>query len=255
MKVIYHPYFTDHDYSSDPAAESGRIQCILDELEDKPNIDFCRPKTAEREEIELVHSPEHVQSIKQRSAKLYEMASLSAGGALTAAEFAYDGSPTFAVIRPPGHHASPDSNWGFCYFNNMAIAIDNLKASGKIDSAFVMDFDLHTGDGNINCLDDDHEIKIVNPRSADRKGYLEEVQAHLASSGKYDILGVSAGFDLHVDDWGGELMTDDYRRLGEMLKNFSKKSCNGRRFAVLEGGYNHEVLGKNVVEFIEGFSD
>ena len=255
MKVIYHPYFTDHDYSSDPAAERGRIQCILDELEDKPDIDFCRPKTAEREEIELVHSPEHVQSIKQRSAKLYEMAGLSAGGALTAAKFAHEGSPTFAVIRPPGHHASPESNWGFCYFNNMAVAIKNLKDQGKIKSAFIMDFDLHTGDGNINCLGDDDDMKIVNPRSDSRTKYIEKVERHLETSEGYDILGVSAGFDLHINDWGGTLETKDYNLLGKMLRDFSKDKCQGRRFAILEGGYNHEVLGKNVSNFIDGFSD
>lgn len=255
MKVIYHPRFTDSSYSADPAAEKGRIQSISEELEGTPGIEFCEPRQAKREEVELAHTTQHVQSIKQRSKKLYEMSKLSAGGALYAARSACDGVPTFALIRPPGHHASPDSNWGFCYFNNMAVAIENLRASGEIDSAFIMDFDLHTGDGNINCLGDDQDIKIVNPSGDRRTDYIETVEKHLECDGEYDILGVSAGFDLHINDWGGKLKTEDYKRLGKMLKGFSKRVCDGKRFALLEGGYNHQVLGKNVLEFIEGFSD
>jgi len=64
---------------------------------------------------------------------------------------------------------------------------------------------------------------------------------------------VSAGFDRHVDDWGGELITEDYHTIGELTKAASARVCQGRRFAVLEGGYNHSVLGKNVKAFIEGF--
>lgn len=255
MKVIYHNRFTDSDYSGDPAAEEGRIQSIIEVLRNRSELEFFEPEEAKREVIELVHSTEHVQSIKQRSKKLYEMSKLSAGGAVTAARAACDGTPTFALIRPPGHHASPDSNWGFCYFNNMAIALESLKDAGKIEKAFVMDFDLHTGDGNINCLESDRNIKVLNPSGEGREDYMKKVENELETDEEYDILGVSAGFDLHVKDWGGKLKTEDYRRLGEMLKEFSERACGGRRFALLEGGYNQRVLGKNVLEFIEGFSD
>jgi len=252
MKIIYHSHFTNSEYSSDPAAEEGRIECVIEELKDVPGLELCTPKIATREELELVHSQQHVQSIKQRSNELYYMSKLSAGGALLAGKLAYDGIPTFAVIRPPGHHASPDSSWGFCYFNNMAVAIKNLKFGGKIRSAFIMDFDLHLGDGNINCLGDGSDIEIVNPSAEERVDYLKEVEKHLKEASSYDILGVSAGFDQHVDDWGGTLKTEDYRRLGNLLTDFSRKKCSGRRFALLEGGYNHDVLGKNVRAFIEG---
>ncbi len=255
MRVIYHPYFNDPSYSSDPAAEEGRIQCIIDELNKVSGLNFLKPKPARRKELELVHDPHHIQNIKRRSKKLYRISKLSAGGAILAGESAYDGVPTFAVIRPPGHHASTDSNWGFCYFNNMAVAIEKLRFQGKITTAFIMDFDLHIGDGNINCLDDEANIKIINPTADERIDYLEEVKKYLEDADNYDILGISAGFDLHIDDWGGILETEDYRKLGDLLKNFSKEKCGAKRFALLEGGYNHKVLGKNVSAFIQGFSD
>jgi len=255
MKIVYHPYFCNSDYSTDPAAEQGRIECVIEELKDVPGLELCRPEPAPREKLELVHDQQHIQSIKQRSKELYYMSKLSAGGALLAGKLAYDEVPTFAVIRPPGHHASPDSNWGFCYFNNMAVAIKNLRFRGKIRSAFIMDFDLHLGDGNINCLGDGLDIEIVNPSAEERVDYLEEVEKYLKEADTCDILGVSAGFDQHVDDWGGTLKTEDYRKLGNLLTDFSRKKCNGRRFALLEGGYNHDVLGKNVSAFVQGFSD
>ncbi|MEF8874196.1 MAG: histone deacetylase family protein [Candidatus Thermoplasmatota archaeon] len=255
MEVIYHPKFTKSDYAANPAADKGRIRSIMEELKGDSKLEFSKPKSAKSKDIKKVHSPDHIGSIKQRSKKLYQMASLAAGGAIESGELAYEGEPTFAVIRPPGHHASPDSCWGFCYFNNMAIAIENLRAVGKVDAAFIMDFDLHTGDGNINCLGDDPGITIMNPRSRKREGYLEEVESRLEREKEYDILGVSAGFDEHVKDWGGKLKTEDYLRLGRKLKEFSEEKCQGRRFALLEGGYNHNVLGKNVEAFIDGFKD
>jgi len=69
---------------------------------------------------------------------------------------------------------------------------------------------------------------------------------------EYDIIAVSAGFDRHKDDWGGILETDDYREIGRIVKENAEEKCDGRRFAVLEGGYNHKVLGKNVRAFVLG---
>ncbi|MFP3871297.1 MAG: histone deacetylase family protein [Candidatus Natronoplasma sp.] len=255
MEIIYHPDFKDPSYASDPAAKRGRIQCIIEELEKEERLNFSKPGPASPSDLKRVHTAEHLRSIRERREKTYRMGALAAGASLQAARSAFQGNPAFAVVRPPGHHASPDSCWGFCYFNNMAVAVEGLREEGKIKSAFIMDFDLHTGDGNMNCLGDDPDVSIMNPISDDRKRYQEEVKERLAREKSYDMLGVSAGFDEHVEDWGGKLKTEDYRKIGSSLKRFSEKRCSGRRFALLEGGYNHEVLGKNVRAFVQGFSD
>lgn len=255
MEIIYHPKFKETSYASDPAAEQGRIGCIIEELEDEERLNFFKPSPASASDLKRVHTVEHLRNIRERREKTYRMGALAAGASLRAAGSAFQGTPTFAVIRPPGHHASPDSCWGFCYFNNMAVAIESLREAGKVDTAFIMDFDLHTGDGNINCLGNDPDITIMNPRSEERKDYMKEVESRLEREKSYDIVGVSAGFDEHVEDWGGKLMTEDYLRLGRILKKFSEEKCRGRRFALLEGGYNHDVLGKNVRAFVRGFSD
>ena len=68
-----------------------------------------------------------------------------------------------------------------------------------------------------------------------------------------DIITASAGFDQGIEDWGNLLSPKDYTELGSIMKEYSEKLCNGRRYALLEGGYNHDVLGKNVDAFCQGF--
>ena len=119
-----------------------------------------------------------------------------------------------------------------------------------------MDFDLHTGDGNINILQSKYEIlktKILNPRSNLEKDYLEEIADVFNRSGPFDIITASAGFDEYELDWGGKLSTNAYKKIGKLMKDFSEDKCQGRRYALLEGGYYHQDLGKNVHAFCQGF--
>jgi len=65
---------------------------------------------------------------------------------------------------------------------------------------------------------------------------IDSIEKRLDRISEYDILAVSAGFDRHVDDWGGFLETEDYRKIGGLVKHYAQKHCQGRRFGVLEGG-------------------
>jgi acetoin utilization deacetylase AcuC-like enzyme len=84
---------------------------------------------------------------------------------------------------------------------------------------------------------------------------MEETQRVLQTDRTFEIIAISAGFDRHEEDWGGLLKTEDYFTIGQWVKEFSFKHCQGRRFGVLEGGYNHSVLGRNVKNFLKGFMD
>jgi len=243
MKVIYHADF-NQTYCFDPAAKEGRIEAIVDVIGDR--VDFVDAVPAGEEDIAACHSEYHIREIERQG--LYDIAALAAGAAIQAA---YTGlkEPCFALIRPPGHHASANSAWGFCFFNNMAIAITKLKRENKIDKAYILDFDLHFGDGTVNILGYRDYVTIFNPASTDRKSYLKEVEEHLPDAA--DIIGISAGFDNHQEDWGGVMSTDDYREMGRMVREAATKSGGGC-FAILEGGYNHRVLGHNTMALIEG---
>ena len=256
MKIIFHEKYYNSDYAGDPAAAPGRLDGIMEIISGKKDrYEIIRPEPATEGDILRAHGGEHFQRIKSNRL-LYELAALAAGGAILAAERAYAGSPSFAVIRPPGHHASADSCWGFCYFNNISISLLRLWAEGKIKSAFVLDFDLHTGDGNINILEgrsDGFRVSILNPMAHERDEYIREVEEYMRDLRNIDIFVAAAGFDQGIDDWGGLLYPEDYTELGRLMKEYSDKLCGGRRYALLEGGYNHDVIGSNVDAFCEGF--
>ncbi|TFF90013.1 MAG: histone deacetylase family protein [Promethearchaeota archaeon] len=254
MKIIFHEKYYNSKYAMDPAASAGRLEGIMELLLKNPDYEIIEPNPALKEDILKAHTERHYKYVK-KNPLLYELASLAAGGAIRAAEEAYEGNPCFALIRPPGHHASPDSCWGFCYFNNISISLLKLYSEGKIRSAFVLDFDLHTGDGNINILqnrDDDFRVKILNPNGSNRESYMQEVQDYMEGLSDIDIIVASAGFDQGIEDWGHLLTPDDYYELGALMKEYSIHLCKGRRYALLEGGYNHEVLPTNVDSFCSG---
>jgi len=251
MKIIFHERFYE-EYASDPAAAKGRMEAIVPAL--SGGFEFLAPSPASEKDLLLVHTPDQIERLK-RSRHTYEVALLSAGGAILASQIAWKGEPAFGLIRPPGHHASPDSCWGFCFFNNMAIAVKKLLQEKKIERALILDFDLHFGDGTENAFRGIPEVEYFSPPGAYGRDYVDSIAKRLDQAGGTDILAVSAGFDRHVDDWGGFLETEDYRKIGVLVKDYANQICRGRRFGVLEGGYNHEVLGRNVRAFLEGMKD
>ena len=247
MKIVYHPRYQEV-YAGDPAAAPGRMESILKEV--SPHYELVTPEPASVEDIKLVHSDWHVVNV-QKMDLTYEIALLAAGGAIKASELAMSGEPAFGLIRPPGHHASPSQCWGFCFFNNVAVSIAKLKQEGGINRAVILDIDLHFGDGTENIFGNAGDVVYYHPEARDRQNFVDGISRFLEKL-KADIIAVSAGFDRHEEDWGGLLKTVDYRAIGKLVKEFSEKVCQGRRYGVLEGGYNHDVLGENVKAFLDG---
>ena len=249
MKVVYHRRY-EEVYASDPAAKAGRMESIMTEVPPHSEVVMAEPATVD--DLRLVHSDKHIEDV-QRMPLTYEIALLSAGGAIKAAELAIHAQPAFALIRPPGHHASRDHCWGFCFFNNVAISIARLRKEGKINTAAILDIDLHFGDGTANIFEGAPGIAYFHPEGRDRHQFIDNAARFLAQT-KADIIAVSAGFDRHEQDWGGLLSTEDYKAIGKLVKEYAERACRGKRYGVLEGGYNHSVLGSNVKSFLEGMS-
>ena len=248
MKVVYDERYREV-YSSDPAAMPGRMESIYEEL--RSDYEFVRPEPATEEDLRLVHGENHINSVK-RNRLTYEVAILAVGGAVRAAELAVKGEPAFGLIRPPGHHASRDSSWGFCYFNNLAISIEKLRRRKEITKALIVDIDLHYGDGTANIFAENSDVSYFHVKGVSRQQYLDNLREYLDAQHDYEIIAVSAGFDRHEQDWGGLLRTEDYLSIGRMIREYAESVCDGMRYAVLEGGYDLEVLGKNVKSLLVG---
>jgi acetoin utilization deacetylase AcuC-like enzyme len=123
------------------------------------------------------------------------VAKCSAGGAIKAGDLVADGlySYSFAMMRPPGHHASKGKYGGFCLFNNAAILAKYLQNEKKIGKVMIIDWDAHAGDGNMDIFYDDTTVLFVSLHRDHhgfypRKGFTEETGA-----------GVGDGYTVNVE--------------------------------------------------------
>jgi acetoin utilization deacetylase AcuC-like enzyme len=253
MKIIYSAKYEEF-YPTNPVENPDRVRLPAIELKEA-GYEFAEPIAAGYEDVARVHGREHIERVKHRG--LYETAMSAAGGAIAAAELAVNGEPAFALIRPPGHHASANRAWGLCFFNNMAVAVQRIRP--KAERVLIIDIDLHFGDGTVSIYRGDNKVKIVNPGSVDTNfeylkldgnNYLKQVKDAF-NDFDCDIVGVSAGFDTYIKDWGGMLRIEDYEEIGRIIRK-GAEACSGNRFAVLEGGY-HPDLRYIIKSFINGF--
>jgi len=105
----------------------------------------------------------------------------------------------------------------------------------------------------VNILGGRGYATLVNPSSNSPSDFIRQVDKALAAE-TYDVIGISAGFDYAREDWGGVLGESDYTDIGRMVRETARKSGAGF-FAILEGGYNHRVLGHNCMALLEGMRE
>ena len=250
MKVIFHEAFLE-SYTMDPAAGYGRLDPALALAEER--YPLITPSPCTEQDLLRVHSAAHISHVR-RDDSVYPVALLAAGATLEASRLAMGGEPAFALCRPPGHHASPDSCWGFCYFNNVAVAVRGLLERGDVKKVLIVDFDLHFGDGTANAFAREPDVNYLHPEGPNRLAFISHLKGFIKNE-KADIVAVSAGFDRHIQDWGGLLATEDYGEIGNILGKFAREHCDGRIFAALEGGYNVRSLGAAFGSFCQGVEE
>jgi len=234
------------DYRTVDCENPERVWIIQSAIRDL--ADFYEPDLCGKTDLLRCHTESLINSVESDE-ELYSVARRAAGGAMMAAETALK-QPSFALIRPPGHHAGRDFNGGFCFFNNMAIALYALISKGLIRNAIIIDIDLHYGNGTEDIVKDDKRIVFHNIHAFHREEFLKKVASALEGAASYDIVGCSAGFDTYVHDWGGILLSDDYREIARMIT-----SSNPHTFTILEGGYFISDLGKNVSFYLKGVQE
>lgn len=246
MKVFFHTDFFN-SYNSDPAAEGGRMESVINAI--SPYFDICPFLPATEIDLLRVHILEHIENVRKKG--IYDIAALAAGGTIQAAKDSIN-DLSFALICPPGHHATSSVAQGFCFFNNMAISVLCLHKMQRDKKIFILDFDYHFGNGTHEILKNRSWIEIFDIPPFEREEYLEKVEQGLETA-EADIFAVSAGFDHHLEDIGRTLNTDDYYTIGKWIRRAVRRN-NAACYGILEGGYNFGVLGESVLAFLNGMN-
>ncbi|MFB0559528.1 MAG: histone deacetylase [Dehalococcoidales bacterium] len=301
MKVgfVYDPIYLKHD-TGGHVENVKRLEAIMSHLEQtglKQQLTPIKPRAASVEELALVHQKQyisHIQDAAQRgggwldpdtvmSPDSYEAAIYAAGGIIKATEAVMDGEvdSAFGLVRPPGHHATPQRAMGFCLFNNVAIAAKYAMAKYKLERILIIDFDVHHGNGTQAAFYDNpqvlytstHEypfypgtggydeigtggakgttVNIPLPAGCGDVEYLQTFdQIIVPTTRRFNprLILVSAGYDTH---WAEELAlmqvsVAGFIQMVGIIKGLADELCSGRLVFTLEGGYNLSALAAAV---------
>ena len=179
---ISHSDFLRHEMGSHHPECPERIQAIEDQLILSRVDGFLKriePPLATTEQVELVHSADHVEYVTGHSPTsgyfmldgdtIMNPATLTvslraAGAAIAGVDAVMKGEVenAFCAIRPPGHHAEPTRSMGFCVFNNIAIAARYAISAYGIERVAIIDFDVHHGNGTEAAFYDDPKILMCS---------------------------------------------------------------------------------------------
>ena len=300
----YHSDYLNHDTGPGHPERPDRLRASLAALQQSDvweQLQPIEPTPASVEQIAYAHNPaysEHIRLHCEREIPLtydttvchesFEIALLSTGGVLRAADAVATGvvKNAFAMVRPPGHHATPGQSMGFCLFNNIAVTARYLQREHGVRKVAIVDWDVHHGNGTQDIFYEDESVFFFSIHqsplypgtgSSRERG---SGKAHgttlnvpmLAESGddayitvftdvlmpalrnfSPEFLLISAGFDAHYLDplAGIELTADGFSMLTELMLEFAEETTSGRVVSALEGGYSLEGVSESVVAHVQ----
>jgi len=292
---VYDPIYLEHDVPGHPES-AGRLRAIMSHLESSgvlAGLEGLTPRDATPEDLALVHDALLVDRVRQAAAtgshwldvdtyvvpRSYAAGLRAAGGVLAASEAVFDGDvrSAFSLVRPPGHHATPDHAMGFCLFNNVAVAAAHLLERRGLERVAIIDFDVHHGNGTQDAFYSDGRVlyfsthqhpfypgtgdwsetgqgagfgAIVNvplPRGcgdAEHLAAYRDICVPAVRRFRPQFILVSAGFDAHFADPLAQMLvsTAGYYQIAVLLRELAEELCDGRVVFALEGGYDHTAI-------------
>ena len=297
---VYDPVFLEHNLPSHPE-NAHRLTHTLDVLEKEGVLSrstLLSPRPATLDEIRLIHTDALIEQVRRVcqsgggyldadtyvNARSYDVALIAAGGLIHAVEALLNGeiANAFALVRPPGHHATADRAMGFCLFNNIAIAARAAQRHPDIQRVFIADFDVHHGNGTQDAFAADPSVFYFSTHQYPHypgSGYWKEIgvgagagtllyvplQSRVGDDGyrrifselvwplaerfQPNLILVSAGYDAHWSDPLAEmnLSLTGYAQIARELVGMANQLCKGRIAFTLEGGYRLEVLAYGIL--------
>ncbi|MHA2337817.1 MAG: histone deacetylase family protein [Candidatus Hodarchaeales archaeon] len=309
IKIITDSLCLKHKSGFDHPESPSRINSIVQAYKNSPSIltdirlnknDLLRDDSL-FDSISDVHSNHLIKQLESSSKQkttffnfdciankfTYLSALSSSKLATTASELSTHSESYFALIRPPGHHASSSEMMGFCYINNIAVAASYQASKGK--KVAIIDFDCHYGNGTANIFWENPNILYISihadpainyPNSGfineigegDGTGYNICVPFSFGSGDNElinaitglvfpildefhpNVIGISAGFDGYYDDPVGlgflKYTNKGYNAIGNLFHNYSKIK-KIPVFHVLEGGYNISQMPKLINSYVK----
>lgn len=299
--LIFDPAYLKHETGTHHPESPERLKAILSALQnDEPlwtSLVHDSPRPVSDDDIMRCHGyrlVDHIRSLCEDGVPFidrdtaiceasFEIAKLAAGAAVAGVERVLRGEidNAFALVRPPGHHATSDRAMGFCLLNNVAIAARYAQVHFGADRVLIVDWDVHHGNGTQEIFYRDPSVFYVSahqypfypgtgsasergldkgegttlnipiaegtPASAHREAIVEALAA-IEKKFPPDLIIISAGFDARRDDpLGGLLLEDsDFREMTLRVMDIAERKASGRVVSVLEGGYNLHTLGETV---------
>ncbi|MCX5647836.1 MAG: histone deacetylase [Planctomycetota bacterium] len=309
--VLYDDAYKLHQTGGDHPESPERLGAILDGLARAGLDQVTRrlaPRPATEQEVAACHTEGYIRTarrdIESGAASLstgdtlvspdsYRVALLAAGGVLEAVDAAVAGTVknAFCVVRPPGHHATPDRGMGFCIFNNVAIAARYAQRKHGIEKVLVVDWDVHHGNGTQEIFYADPSVFYFSthqwpwypgtgspkeigegkgtgttlncpfPAGAGRKEIVEQAfrgkLLPAAERFKPDLVLISAGFDSRAGDplGGFRLADEDFADLTLLALQVARSHAGGRLVSVLEGGYSLDGLASASAAHVQALTE
>ena len=304
--IIYDDIYLKHDTGPDHPENSARIINTIEHLRSAncwQKLDIKKPRAATEAEVSAIHSTSQIEQIAEIarsgggyldpdtyvSSDSYEAALNAAGAPLTAIDLIMDKKVdnAFCLVRPPGHHATPEKGMGFCLFNNVAIAAKYIQSRYSLDRIVIIDWDVHHGNGTQDAFYDDPSVMYFsmhrypfypgtgaeeetgkdsgsgftiniplsyNTEPQEYLKFFEDILEKRIKPFNPQFILISSGFDAYrLDPISGlSLEASDYNKLTKLTQNIAKDCCDGRIVSCLEGGYHLLDLPKCIEEHLNG---